>query len=154
MACPSVISGPGHVSRPTHVARCWRRHTCPYNARNCCWFRHDEDGEGSACAATVRAATPLPPAPLLVRLSSLLEQIAEVLKEIPQELFQQRIVERIVDEPVPLAEFVGVWEEIGEQIGAVPVPQQIVDIAVPLRTRSWSRSGLSLSRRSKRTSWK
>ena len=153
MACPSVIFGPGHVSRPTHVARCWRGHTCPYNARNCRWW-HDEDGEGSACAATARAATPLPPASLLVRLSSLLEQIAEVLKVIAQELFQQRTVEPIVDEPVPLAEFVGVWEAIGEQIGAVPVPQitddigevtqrvpermharvgeQIVDIAVPL----------------------
>ena len=57
-----------------------------------------------------------------MRLSSLLEQTAEVLKVIPQELFQQCIVEPIVDEPVPLAEFVGVWEEIGEQIGAVPVP--------------------------------
>ena len=82
-----VISGPGHVSRPTRVARCWRGHTCPYYARNCCWFRHDDDGEGSACAATARAATPLPPASLLVRLSSLVEQIAEVLKVIPQELF-------------------------------------------------------------------
>ena len=54
---------------------------------------------------------------LLVRLSSLLEQIAEVLKVI-----QQCIVETIVDEPV-LAEFVGVWE----QIGAVPVPQTTDD---------------------------
>ena len=103
----------GHVSRPTHVARCWRGHSCPYHARKCCWFLHDEDGEGCA-----RAAFPLPPASLLVRLSSLLEQIAEVLKVI-----QQRIVEPIVDEPVPLAEFVGEWEQIVD----VPVPWTIED---------------------------
>ena len=48
-----------------------------------------------------------------MRLSPFLEQIAEVLKVI-----QQRIVEPIVDEPVPLAEFGGVWE-------------QIVDVVVP-----------------------
>ena len=42
-----------------------------------------------------------------MRLSSLLEQIAEVLKVI-----QQRIVEPIVDGPVPLAEFVGVWASL------------------------------------------
>ena len=96
----------GHVSRPTHVARCWRGR-CPFHARKCCWFLHDEDGEGSGCGATARAAFPLPPASLLVRLSSLLEQIADVLKVI-----QQRIVEPIVDGPVQLAEFVGVWEQI------------------------------------------
>ena len=101
------------MSRPTHVARCWRGHSCPYHARKCCWFLHDEDGEGCA-----RAAFPLPPASLLVRLSSLLEQIAEVLKVI-----QQRIVEPIVDEPVPLAEFVGEWEQIVD----VPVPRIIED---------------------------
>ena len=83
-----------------------------------------------------------------------MEQIAAVFKVISQELFQQCIVEPIVDEPVPLAEFVGVWEEIVEQVVAVPVPQitedilevtlrapermharvgdQIVDFAVPL----------------------
>ena len=108
----------GHVSRPTHVARCWRGHECPYYARKCCWFLHDEDGEGSACAATARAAFPVPPASLLVRLSCLLEQVAEVLKVI-----QQRIVEPIVDEPVPLAEFVGVWEQIVD----VPVPRTVED---------------------------
>ena len=119
MACPSVISGPGDVSRPAHVARCWRGHTCPCNARNACWFRHDEDGEGNARAATACAGTPLPPASLLLRLSSLLEQIAEVLKVFPQELFQPRIVEPIVD--------VGgvCWRmgKIVEQSVAVPVPQ-------------------------------
>ena len=108
----------GHVSRPTHVARCWRGHTCPYHARKCCCILHDEDGEGSACAATARAAFPLPPASLLVRLSSLLEQMAEVLKVI-----QQRIVEPIVDGPVPLAEFVGVWEQIVD----VPVLRTMED---------------------------
>ena len=108
----------GHVSRPTQVARCWRGHSCPYHARKCCWFLHDEDGEGSACAATARAAFPLPPASLLVRLSCLLEQIAEVLKVI-----QQRIVEPIVDEPVPLAESVGVWEQIVD----VPVLRTLED---------------------------
>ena len=86
-----------------------------YNARKCCWFWQDEDWEGSACAATARAPSSLPPASLLVRLSSLLEQIAEVLKVI-----QQRIVEPIADEPVPLSEFV--------VIGAVPVPQITDDI--------------------------
>ena len=48
----------------------------------------------------------------------LLEQIAEVLKVI-----RQRIVEPIVDEPVPLAEFVGVWEQIVD----VPVPRSMED---------------------------
>ena len=56
---------------------------CLYNARNGCWFHHDED----ACAATARAASPLPPASLLARLSSLMEQIAAGLKVVPQELF-------------------------------------------------------------------
>ena len=108
----------GHVSRPTHVAWCGRGHSCPYYARKCCWFLHDEDGEGSACAATARAAFPLPPASLLVKLSSLLEQIADVLKVI-----QQRIVEPIVDGPVQLAEFVGVWEQIVD----VPVLRTMED---------------------------
>ena len=88
----------GHVSRPTRVL------TMLANVAGFCMMR---TGEGSACAATARAAFPLPPASLLARLSCLLEQIAEVLKVI-----QQRIVEPIVDEPVPLAEFVGVWEQI------------------------------------------
>ena len=64
-----------------------------------------------------------------MRLSSLLEQIADVLTVI-----QQRIVEPIVDGPVQLAEFVGVWEQIVD----VPVPRtteddvdQIVGIPVP-----------------------
>ena len=130
----------GHVSRPTHVARCWRGHSCPYHARKCCWFLHDEDGEGCA-----RAAIPLPPASLLVRLSSLLEQIAEVLKVI-----QQRIVEPIVDGPVQLAEFVGAWEQIvdvlvartmEDDVGVVRftpqervqncTPEQVMDSPVP-----------------------
>ena len=94
-----------HVSRPTHVAGCWRGHSCPYRARKCCWFLHDEDGEGSACAATARAAFPLPSASLLL------------------EMIQQRIVEPIVDEPVLLAEFVGVWEQIVD----VPVLRTMED---------------------------
>ena len=69
------------------------------------------------------AATSLPPSSLLVRLSSLLEQIAEVLKLIPQELFQLRVVEPVVDVPVPPTEFVGVREEIVEA-----VPQSTEDI--------------------------
>ena len=112
MAGVSVVSGPSHMSRPTHVARCWRGHMWPYNARNGCWFRHDEDRVGSARAATACAATSLPPASLLLRLSSLLGQIAEVLKVFPPELLQQRIVEPIVDVPVPAADLVGVWEEL------------------------------------------
>ena len=115
---------------------------------NVAGFLHDEDGEGSACAATARAAFLLPPASLLVRLSCLLEQIAEVLKVI-----QQRIVEPIVDEPVPLAEFVGVWEQIvdvpvlrtmEDDVGVVRftpqehvqyrVPEQAVGVLVPLIT--------------------
>ena len=62
MACPSVISGPGHVSCPTHVARCWQGHACPHKARNGCWLHHDEAEVSSARAATASAATPLPPA--------------------------------------------------------------------------------------------
>ena len=127
------------------MARCWRGHTCPYHARKCCCILHDEDGEGSACAATAPAAFPLPPASLLVRLSSLLEQIADVLKVI-----QQRIVEPIVDGPVPLAEFVGVWEQIvdvpvlrtmEDDVGVVRftpqervqnrTPEQVMDSPVP-----------------------
>ena len=45
---------------------------------------------GSVRAATACAATLLPPASLLLRLSSFLEHIAEVLKMFPQEVFQQR----------------------------------------------------------------
>ena len=129
----------GHVSRPTHVARCRREHSCSYHARKCCC------GEGSACDATARAAFPLPPASLLVRLSCLLEQIAEVLKVI-----QQRIVEPIVDEPVPLAEFMGVWEQIvdvpvlrtmEDDVGVVRfTPQEHVQIV--FRSRLWVSSCL------------
>ena len=145
MASTSSAVVQGHVSRPTHVARCWRGHSCPYHARKCCWFLHDDDGEGSACAATARAAFPLPPASLLVRLSSLLEQIADVLKVI-----QQRIVEPIVDGPVQLPEFVGVWEQIvdvpvlrtmEDDVGVVRftpqervqnrTPEQVMDSPVP-----------------------
>ena len=111
---------------------------CPCKARNRCWFHHDEDRVGGARAATACAATSLPPASLLVRLSSLLEQIADVLHVFPLELLQQRIVVPIVDVPVLAADLVRVWEEIEDHIVAVPVPQiaediveQVVDVPVP-----------------------
>ena len=99
----------GRVSRPTHVAWCWRGHTCPCHARKCCWFRHDED-VCRDCSCRVSFAARVSARVFVVPP----EQIAEVFKVI-----QQRIVEPIVDEPVPLAEFVGVWEQIVD----VPVPR-------------------------------
>ena len=70
------------MSRPTHLLGVGEDTYVLTMLANVAGFLHDEDGEGSACAATARAAFPLPPASLLVRLSSLLEQIADVLKVI------------------------------------------------------------------------
>ena len=56
MACLSMISGPGHVSFPTHLARCLGGHACLYKARNGCWLHNDEAEVSSARDATASAS--------------------------------------------------------------------------------------------------
>ena len=50
----------GHVSRPTHVARCFRGRLCPYRLRDACWFGHDDDLEGVPLCGDVAATSSLP----------------------------------------------------------------------------------------------
>ena len=107
----SVGLGQGHTCCPARVARCFRGAACPYLLRGSCWFSHDDDPEEdppcrdvAATSCRVGAATASLGLPGRVRrLERIVEQIGGVL--------------------VPLASKGNVDGLVGEQIGAVPVPQ-------------------------------
>ena len=93
----------GHVSRPTHVARCFRGRLCPYRKLHGCWFAHDDDPEEDPPCRVDAATASLGLPGRVRRLERIVEQFGAVL--------------------VPLASKGDVDGLVGEQIRAVPVPQ-------------------------------
>ena len=101
----------GHTCCPARVASCWRGRTCPYRLHGRCWFSHDDDPEEdppcrdvAATSCRVGAATASLGLPGRVRRP-------------------ERIVGQIGGVLVPLASKGDVDGLVGEQIGAVLVPQ-------------------------------
>ena len=118
--------GQGHVSRPTHVARCFRGRLCPYRLRDACWFGHDDDLEGVPLCCDVAATSSLP----LRTGSSVfagLEADTVVTKEIVDFVGQW---EKIVDVPVLLRRLDA---ELGDRV--LQVLEQIVEVLKVLPER-------------------
>ena len=128
----------GHVSRPTHVASCWRRAACPYMLRGRCWFGHD-DLEGdppcrdvAATSCRVDAATASHGlAGRVRRLERFVEQVGGVRE--PQIL--KGDVDGFVGEQIAAVPVPQIWEPIGEVVQLSQrervqnrMPEQVVDL--------------------------
>ena len=116
----------GHVSRPTHVARCFRGRLCPYRLRDACWFGHDDDLEGVPLCRDVAATSSLPlraGSPVFAGL----EADTVVTKEIVDYVGQW---EEIVDVPVLSR---SLDTELGDRV--LQVLEQIVEVLKVLPER-------------------
>ena len=134
----------GHVSRPTHVARCWRGAACPYLLRGRCGFGND-DLEGRVGEQI--GAVPVP---------QIWEPIGEVVQLSPRERVQTRmpkqvvgvLVPQVMEDGLPVVPLERVQNRTSEQLVDVPVPQimeaivvnrfreLIVDVPVPQITEA------------------
>ena len=143
----------GHVSRPTHVARCFRGRLCPYRLHGRCWFCHDDDPEEDPPCRVDAATASLGLPGRVRRLERIVEQIGAVLVPlaskghvdglvgeqkpivegpllVPRERVQNCTTEQGMDVPVPQIMEERVHNLFAEQTVGSPVPQiteEIVD---------------------------
>ena len=115
----------GHTCCPARVARCFRGRTCPYRLRDACWFGHDDDLE------EVRRLAAL--FPRLLRTGVRVGCACATDHEGDVDGFHHRVGEQIGAVPVPQ-----IWEPVGEVVQLSPqervqncTPEQIMDSSVP-----------------------